>query len=160
MPRAMHLLMAEKAEVIETDGTRIHSPNASFAAPVVIRLRYYVRVPHNLPMPLSRRAILLRDVFTCQYCGMRSGAEGLTFDHVIPKSRGGRTTWPNVVAACEPCNLRKGGMMPVEAQMFPRSRPRQPTTHELQQNGRSYPPNYLHESWRDFLYWDSELEPV
>jgi 5-methylcytosine-specific restriction endonuclease McrA len=78
----------------------------------------------------------------------------------VPKSRGGKTTWSNVVAACEPCNLRKGGLMPAEAHMFPRSRPRQPTTHELQENGRAYPPNYLHESWRDFLYWDSELDPV
>lgn len=136
----------------------VHSPSFSMRLPSVVSLKEYI--PTARRPAFTRFNVFLRDRFTCQYCGLRSGAEALTFDHVIPKSRGGRTTWPNVVAACEPCNLRKGGMMPAEAHMFPRIRPRQPTTHELQQNGRSYPPNYLHQSWRDFLYWDSELEPV
>jgi 5-methylcytosine-specific restriction endonuclease McrA len=82
----------------------------------------------------------------------------LTFDHVIPRSRGGRTSWDNVVTACGPCNLRKGSRLPRECQMIPHQAPRQPTSWELQENGRSFPPNYLHESWRDYLYWDSELE--
>ena len=87
-------------------------------------------------------------------------SENLTFDHVIPKSMGGLTTWENVVAACEPCNLRKGGFLPVDAGMHPRKTPFAPTVRELQENGRAYPPDHLHHSWRDFLYWDSELEPV
>ena len=67
-------------------------------------------------------------------------------------------TWENVCTACGPCNLRKGNHMPREINMVPRQEPRQPTSWELQENGRSFPPNYLHESWRDYLYWDSELE--
>ncbi len=127
MPRAIHLLMADKAEVIETDGTRIHSVTASFPAPVVIRLRYYVRVPHNLPMPLSRRAILLRDAYTCQYCGSQPGRELLTIDHIMPRSRGGRTDWENTVAACGSCNRKKANRTPDEAHMMlarPPVRPR------------------------------------
>jgi 5-methylcytosine-specific restriction endonuclease McrA len=84
----------------------------------------------------------------------------LTFDHVVPRSRGGRTTWDNVVTACSSCNLLKGSRLPRESGMYPRLRPEQPSTHLLQENGRAFPPNYLHQSWRDFLYWDSELDPA
>ena len=76
----------------------------------------------------------------------------------MPRSRGGKTVWENVVSACEGCNLRKGNRLPKQAGMHPQTRPQQPTTHQLQRNGRAFPPNFLHESWRDFLYWDSELE--
>ena len=94
----------------------------------------------------------------CQYCGDRFPTHDLTFDHVIPRSRGGRTTWENVVTACAGCNLRKGSKLPCECHMHPRLKPCQPSTWELQDNGRAFPPNYLHASWRDYLYWDSELE--
>ena len=77
----------------------------------------------------------------------------------MPRSRGGRTSWVNVVAACTGCNLTKGSRLPEECGMRPLSKPRVPTTFELQERGRAFPPNFLHESWRDFLYWDTELEP-
>jgi 5-methylcytosine-specific restriction endonuclease McrA len=77
---------------------------------------------------------------------------------VIPRSRGGRTQWSNVVTACQCCNLKKGNRVPAQSGMFPRRNPYQPTSYELQENGRSFPPNFLHESWRDFLYWDTELD--
>ena len=102
--------------------------------------------------------MFLRDRFECQYCGDGRPTHELTFDHVIPRSRGGRTSWDNVVTACGPCNLRKGNHLPRECRMIPRQEPRQPTSWELQDNGRGFPPNYLHQSWRDYLYWDSELE--
>ncbi len=89
-----------------------------------------------------------RDEFECQYCG---DPKDLTFDHVIPRSKGGRTTWENVVTACSPCNLSKGGRMPNQAKMHPRIRPHQPTVIELREHGRKFPPNYLHESWADYL---------
>ena len=117
MPRAIHLLMADKAEVIESDSLVIHSQRLSFPAPVVVRLLYYVHVPHNLPMPLSRRAILLRDGFTCQYCGSQPGREHLTIDHIMPRSRGGHTDWENTVAACGACNRKKANRTPEEANM-------------------------------------------
>jgi 5-methylcytosine-specific restriction endonuclease McrA len=100
--------------------------------------------------------VFLRDRFTCQYCGDR---DELTFDHVVPRSKGGLTCWQNVVAACSCCNLKKGDLLPAAARMWPTTRPYQPTVHDLHQNGRLFPPNYLHESWMDYLYWDSELEP-
>ena len=82
----------------------------------------------------------------------------LTFDHVIPRSKGGKTNWTNVVAACRPCNFKKGSKNAKEINMFPIIKPEAPTTNLLKRNGRHFPPNYLHESWRDFLYWDTELE--
>ena len=100
--------------------------------------------------------MFLRDRFSCQYCGER---DELTFDHVIPRSKGGQTTWENVVAACSPCNLAKGDKLPRVVNMFPLQKPYAPTVFDLHQNGRLFPPNYLHESWLDYLYWDTELEP-
>ena len=86
-------------------------------------------------------------------------AEVLTFDHIIPRSKGGRTLWDNVVTACAPCNLKKGHRSLKKARMGLLRRPERPTNYQLQENGRAFPPNYLHESWGDFLYWDTELEP-
>ncbi len=83
----------------------------------------------------------------------------LTFEHVMPRSRGGRTTWENVVTACGECNLEKANRTPAEAGMRLLREVHQPSTWELRDNGRSFPPHYLHESWRDFLYWDTELDP-
>jgi len=94
--------------------------------------------------------------FSCQYCG---DDQDLTFDHLVPRSRGGLTRWENVVTACAPCNLMKGGKLPAEAKMHPAQKPYRPTVFELHRNGRLFPPNYLHESWLDYLYWDTELEP-
>ena len=95
---------------------------------------------------------------SCQYCGGGFLASDLTFDHVVPRSKGGRTTWTNVVAACSPCNLRKGNKLSGQCNMKPLAKPIAPNVWQLQENGRAFPPNYLHESWRDYLYWDSELQ--
>ena len=78
---------------------------------------------------------------------------------MVPRAQGGRTTWENVATACAPCNLRKGGRTPSEAHMHIQREPIRPTSWQLQEHGRAFPPNYLHESWRDYLYWDVELEP-
>lgn len=124
--------------------------------PSVIALKEYVQ-PRVRPA-FTRFNVFLRDKWTCQYCGQRHKTHELTFDHLIPKSRGGTTTWENILAACQHCNLLKGNYLPEECGMFPLRRPFQPSTMELQINGRSYPPNFLHESWGDYLYWDTELE--
>ena len=82
----------------------------------------------------------------------------LTRDHVLPISRGGSDKWENVVAACSPCNLRKGSKLLRQTSMHLRRVPRQPGAEELRNQGRKFPPHHLHESWMDFLYWDAELE--
>jgi 5-methylcytosine-specific restriction endonuclease McrA len=119
----------------------------------VVSLKHYVA--QDRPPAFTRFNLFLRDAFACQYCG--SGEE-LTFDHLIPRSRGGRTTWENIVTACAPCNLTKGGRTPHEAHMHPARKPARPSAFQLQDLGRRFPPNHLHESWLDYLYWDVELE--
>ena len=75
----------------------------------------------------------------------------------MPRRAGGRTTWENVATACSPCNLKKGGRTPREAGMQLHVQPIRPTSWQLQEHGRAFPPGYLHESWHDWLYWDVEL---
>ena len=144
-----------RVDVVSTYDKKIHSPSFEMSLPSVVSLKQYVaagpvagafypvqRVPARQASPASTA---------------RSSDE-LTFDHVTPRSRGGRTTWENIVTACARCNLGKGGRTPREAAMHPRLHPRRPTMYELQDRGRRFPPNHLHESWLDYLYWDIELE--
>src|SRR5690606_3289005 len=105
--RAVILVLKEKAEILERSGTPIRSERSTFTRPAVIRLVTYVRVPRNAhSRRISRKAVLARDSWTCQYCGERK--PGMTIDHVIPRSRGGQSVWENIVAACGSCNRRKG----------------------------------------------------
>ena len=131
----------------------VRSSRFAMRVPSVVALKRYVQ-PAKYPA-FTRFNVFLRDRFACQYCG---DEDDLTFDHVVPRSKGGRTTWENVVTACAPCNLRKGGRLTRECKMYPARQPIRPTVYQLQDTGRSFPPNYLHESWRDYLYWDVELE--
>ena len=153
---AVKAVVAERVHVVSVYNQRIHSPSAEMSLPSVISLKEYI--PTSRRPAFTRFNVFLRDRFTCQYCGEPFPTHDLTFDHVIPRSRGGRTTWDNVVTACSPCNLVKGDHLPHHIHMHPLVRPTEPTSFLLQEHGRAFPPNYLHESWRDFLYWDSELE--
>jgi 5-methylcytosine-specific restriction endonuclease McrA len=151
---AIKAVFLERVNILAEYERVVRSPSFEMKIPSVVSLKTYVRPARN--PAFTRFNVFLRDRFECQYCG---SDEDLTFDHVIPRSRGGRTTWDNVVAACAPCNLLKGGRLAQHAGMFPRHPPHKPSVTELRNNGRLFPPNYLHESWADFLYWDSELEP-
>ena len=125
----------------------------------IIAARGHVRPAAIAPTPaLTNQALFARDQHLCLYCGREFSRHALTRDHVQPVSRGGRDVWENVVTACGSCNLLKGSRLPQECRMIPRLTPAQPSTWQLQENGRAFPPNYLHESWRDYLYWDIELE--
>jgi 5-methylcytosine-specific restriction endonuclease McrA len=115
--RAVILLLKEKAQAVELGEGRLRSEHHSVAVPLVIRLIAYVRVPHRWQLPVSRRGVLARDAYTCQYCGAQPGRAGLTLDHVLPRSQGGEKSWVNLVAACAPCNRKKGGRRPGEAGM-------------------------------------------
>lgn len=134
----------------------VHSPTFEMKLPSVIALKDYIS-PSRYPA-FTRFNVFLRDRFCCQYCNAHQPTHELTFDHVVPRSRGGFTTWENVTTACGSCNLRKGSHSLKESGLTLRKTPWRPTSHELQEKGRAFPPNYLHESWRDFLYWDTELE--
>jgi 5-methylcytosine-specific restriction endonuclease McrA len=146
----------DRVNIVSEYDRVVRSPSFEMRLPSVISLKQYVHLDRR--PAFTRFNVFLRDHFDCQYCGHNFHSEELTFDHVVPRSRGGRTTWANVITACQTCNLRKGDRMPGECHMHPLRRPQQPTTHELQQNGRAFPPNFLHVSWNDYLYWDTELE--
>ena len=154
---AVKSVFLDRVNVISEYNRKVRSPSVSIRLPSVIALKDYISISRR--PAFTRFNVFLRDKFTCQYCGNIFRSENLSFEHVVPRSRGGRTTWTNVVAACGACNLKKGNRLPSESSLHLLTRPQQPTTHVLQENGRAFPPNYLHESWRDFLYWDTELEP-
>lgn len=141
--RATCLVLAEKAEMLEDDGTVLHSERQTVACPSVIRLRYMVKVPYVRRTALSRRAIFARDDHRCQYCGARADS----IDHVMPRSRGGPHTWENVAAACRPCNLGKRDRTPEEAGMKlakPCRAPRQSAWVVVAVSG-------IPDSWRQYL---------
>lgn len=154
---AVKAVFLDRVNIIAVYDRVVRSPNCHMRLPSVISLKEYV--PAARRPAFTRFNVFLRDRFACQYCNKPFPTHDLTFDHVIPRSKGGRTTWDNVVTACGDCNLVKGNRLPHQCGMFPKIRPFQPSTFQLQENGRSFPPNFLHESWRDFLYWDTELDP-
>jgi 5-methylcytosine-specific restriction endonuclease McrA len=154
---AVKAVYQDRVDVVSLYDKVVRSPSMEMQLPSVIALKSYV--DQDRSPAFTRFNVFLRDGFACQYCGAPGTSQDLTFDHVIPRSRGGQTTWENVVAACSPCNLRKGSAMPADVDMWPAQMPFPPTVHDLHQNGRHFPPNYLHQSWLDYLYWDTELDP-
>ncbi len=111
--RAICLLIAEKAELVEADDALVRSATLTMASPAVIRLRYMVKAPRRRIAAVSRRAVFARDDYRCQYCGSRADS----IDHIVPRSRGGRDVWDNLAAACRPCNSAKRDRTPDEAGM-------------------------------------------
>ena len=125
----------QRVNIVSEYDRIIHSPSFEMRLPSVVSLKTFVR-PALYPA-FTRFNVFLRDRFMCQYCG---AGDDLTFDHLIPRSRGGLTRWDNVVTACAPCNLKKGGKMPERAGMHPAQKPYRPTVYELHRNGRALPP--------------------
>ena len=151
---AIKAVFLDRVNIVAHYDHAVHSPSFEMQLPSVVSLKSFVKLSTH--PAFTRFNVFLRDKFSCQYC---TSNMDLTFDHIVPRSKGGQTTWENVVAACSPCNLRKGNFTCDQDGMFPAQRPYQPTVHQLHRNGRLFPPNYLHDSWMDYLYWDTELEP-
>ncbi|MGB3147668.1 MAG: HNH endonuclease [Paracoccaceae bacterium] len=150
---AIKAVFLERVNILAEYDEVVHSQRSAIRIPSVVVLKDYVRPQKRVAF--TRFNLFLRDEFCCQYCGARGE---LTFDHVLPRSRGGVTSWENVVAACSPCNLRKANKNLRQAGMHLRRPPHRPTAEEMQNVGRRFPPNHLHQSWVDFLYWDAELD--
>lgn len=153
---AIKAVFQEKVNVVEEYDYEVRSGHASWRLPSVVVLKEYIR--RDVVPTFNRYNIYLRDDFTCQYCGTEKDTRNLTFDHVLPRSKGGKTSWLNVVAACSPCNFRKGDKTLQRSGLRLMCTPREPTVWELYIKSKRLPHDHLHETWRDYLYWDSELE--
>lgn len=143
----------DRVQILSEYDETVRSPTTEIRVPSVVVLKEFVKPQKTVSF--TRFNLFLRDGFSCQYCGV---PHELTFDHVVPRAHGGITSWTNVVAACSKCNLKKGSKTLKQSGLTLRTTPIHPHVEQLRNMGRKFPPNYLHESWMDFLYWDAELE--
>lgn len=153
--RAITLLFLGKVEVVEEYNRNIKTTSLVIKIPAVVRLLRAFR-RHRKPVKFSRVNIYGRDDYRCQYCGDARTINELTYDHVVPRSRGGKTNWLNIVTCCQDCNRRKANRTPGEAGMKLLKQPAQPTampTLVVTVNRESVP-----DAWRDYLYWTGELD--
>ena len=151
---AVKSVFLNRVSIVSNYQKKVRSPSFEMNLPSVIALKSFIK-PSDHPN-FTRFNVFLRDKFSCQYCGNK---RDLTFDHLLPRSKGGKTNWNNVVTACSACNVQKGGRLFKLSGMTLNQKPYQPTTEDLHKNGKNFPPNFLHKSWIDYLYWDVELEP-
>ena len=155
--KAITLWCQGKVEIIASHDREIRAVSFSLKLPSVIRLLRYVRIKKRFDyVPFSRSNIYALDGYTCQYCAEQLPTQELTFDHVIPVSQGGRKDWENIVTCCVSCNRRKGGRTPEEARMRLVKSPRRPDSAPAIRItiGLRHAPD----SWRDYLYWNLELD--
>jgi 5-methylcytosine-specific restriction endonuclease McrA len=148
--RALVLVLKGVASAEEHSHAHIHSVRHSMPVPSVIRLLEYRRIPHQT-RALSRKNILMRDRYTCQYCHRTMSSSELTLDHVVPRSRAGETTWENLVACCHPCNNRKGSRTPEEAGMRLARAPRPFSLHTSRHLMRLLAKS--DDRWRKYLFY-------
>jgi 5-methylcytosine-specific restriction endonuclease McrA len=127
--KAMGLLVADKIKVLKYSNRKIRTVGRTFLMPAVAVLIKVVRIVYRNQVPFSRRNVLIRDQFTCAYCGLRGVP--LTIDHIVPRSKGGKSVFENCVACCRPCNTKKGARLPRQAGMTLHRRPWQPTISEF-----------------------------
>lgn len=154
--RAVVLLFDEKAEVVkEYEDFDLRSVSVTIKCPAVVRLLYYVRGKRSR-VKFSRANVFSRDNYTCMYCGEQPGSSNLTYDHVVPRSKGGKTVWENIVTCCVPCNSKKADRTPEQARMRLLKKPVRPKETPYNRFVLALPKTP--ELWRDFLYWNCELE--
>ncbi len=148
--RAIVLVLKGVAMTEEENGHFLHAARLAIRVPSVIRLLEYRRIPHQT-RALSRKNILLRDRNSCQYCGEILASSDLTLDHVVPRSRGGLSTWENLVACCHSCNRRKGNQLPMEANMKLIREPRAFNLHTSRHIMRLL--GHSDAKWRKYLFY-------
>ena len=155
--KAVTLWVQGKVEIISVYDREVRSVSFTFRLPSVIRLLRRIRIRRKFDyVPFSRANIYARDHHTCQYCSESMSTAELTFDHVVPVAHGGRKDWENIVTCCITCNRKKGGRTPGEAGMRLMRTPRRPDSAPAMRitiGLRDAP-----ESWRDYLYWNVELD--
>lgn len=156
--KAVTMSFIGKVEVVETYAEVIRSPSRAMPMPAVVRLTRAIR--HRQPkVRFSRTHVLVRDRYTCQYCGAQLPARELTFDHVVPRSQGGRTSWENIVAACRPCNSAKRDRTPEQAGMTLRCKPVRPAPVPFQlahlRVARTVP-----DAWKSWVPWRTPATPA
>jgi 5-methylcytosine-specific restriction endonuclease McrA len=152
--KAIIMVMLEKVEVLEEYERMIRGVSFTLRLPAVIRLNHFIKWKAPL-VKFSRQNLYVRDKGKCQYCGISFEPRELTYDHVIPRSKGGQTEWTNVVTCCTTCNLKKGGRTPEEAGMLLIRKPRAPIWIPLLPMSlgiRETP-----DPWKDYLYLNLEL---
>lgn len=156
--RAITLFYRGKVEIVAEHEREVRSVSFTFKLPSIVRLLKFVRIRgRDDVVPFTRTNIYARDGYTCQYCGETFADRDLTFDHVIPAAQGGGKGWLNIVTSCMPCNRKKGARTPEEAGMSLLRHPTRPTKVALLLRvtlGLRTAPK----AWRDFLYWNVELE--
>ncbi|MGE3545897.1 MAG: HNH endonuclease [Kofleriaceae bacterium] len=153
--RAMTLVTLDKVEVVEEYDAEVRATSLIVKVPAVVRLRRAFR-RHTMPVRFSRVNIYARDGYRCQYCGVKCTTDQLTYDHVVPRSRGGRTTWDNIVTCCYTCNAVKANRTPAEARMKLRTVPARPTwmpAVQIRVSTKSVP-----DAWRDYVYWTGQID--
>jgi 5-methylcytosine-specific restriction endonuclease McrA len=158
--KAVTLWCQGKVEVIAVHDREIRAVTFTFKLPSVIRLLRFVKIKRRFDyVPFSRANIYARDNHTCQYCNEQLPTSELTFDHVVPVAHGGRKDWENIVTCCVSCNRKKGGRTPAEAGMRLHRHPRRPDSVPAMRLKITFGnPNKTPESWRDYLYWNVELQ--
>ena len=144
---ALVMCIIGKATPVETYDTKINSPSKSFELPAVIVLKNIVKFRFTT-VACNRTNIVWRDNNQCQYCANYFPSDKLTMDHVIPKSRGGKNTWENLVAACKKCNQKKGSRTPQESGMIPLKKPIRPKANIL----RTVKKNQISKLWENYLW--------
>lgn len=153
--RALTLLFLGKVEVIEEYDRDVKTTSIAIKIPAVVRLLRAFR-RHAKPVKFSRINIYGRDKYTCQYCGAKKPIGELTYDHVVPRAQGGKTTWTNIATCCQLCNRKKANRTPAEAGMRLLKTPVQPTATPVLVVTLSR--TSVPDAWRDYMYWTSELD--
>tara|TARA_Y100000592_G_scaffold55188_1_gene86865 strand:+ start:937 stop:1473 length:537 start_codon:yes stop_codon:yes gene_type:complete len=148
---SIKLLVLDKFKVIdEYENWTVHSPSMKMQVPSVMMATKYLHLARH--PRFSRNNVYLRDLFTCQYCGCEHHHENLTLDHVLPRSKGGKSAWENIVTACFECNISKG-----DDKIVPMISPYRPDYWELANKRSKFPLKIAHESWKKYIKWDENL---